>query len=72
MKRGSAVACRVDMSAYCMPCDSSTVYKYECTENKWTELTACPNCNSTLVMLNEKFIAIGGESDCGVSGILYN
>lgn len=72
MRRGSSVASRLDTSAYFLPRGSATVYKYESTENQWTELIACPNRDSALVMIDNQLTAIGGANENGVSDALYS
>ena len=57
------VASTVDMSvAYFEPGGSKSVFAYNSTNNKWSELPKCPNSSSSLAMVNSLLTAIGGKT----------
>ena len=59
MERGSATT---DVGfAYFTPADSTSVYRYEYSKEKWEELPACPHQNSGLVVIDRELTAVGGE-----------
>ena len=41
---------------------SKTVFAYNSTTNKWSELPECPNSNVTLAMVNSLLTAIGEKT----------
>ena len=47
--------------AYFTPDDSTSVYQYEYSTEKWEELPACPHGNSGLVVIDRELTAVGGE-----------
>ena len=46
--------------AYFLPRESKSVFAYNSTNNKWSELPECPNTNGSLAMVNSLLTAIGG------------
>ena len=53
----------VDASvAYFRPGKSNSVFAYNSTNNKWSELPKCPNCDFSLAMVNNVPTAIGGKT----------
>ena len=58
MIRGSATT--DGQFAYFTPLDSNSVYRYECSKEKWEELPSCSPENSGLVIIDEKLTAVGG------------
>ena len=58
MRRGSATT--DGRFAYFTPCDSNSVYQYECGTEKWEELPSCPYHNSGLVIIDREVTAVGG------------
>ena len=58
MARGSAVTDQ--MTTYCAPRDSKSLYRYTMTEDKWEELPRCPYGNSGLVIIDSALTAVGG------------
>ena len=69
MRRGDSVT--VDTVAYFMPYDSCIIYKYDFTEDQWTELPASPHSNSALVIVGGVLTVVGGEDESGCSASLY-
>ena len=58
MKRGSATT--DGRFAYFAPHNSTAVYRYEYSTEKWEELPACPYLNSGLVTIDRELTAVGG------------
>ena len=58
MDRGSATT--DGGFAYFAPDDSTSVYRYEYSTEKWEELPACPYRNSGLVTIDRELTAVGG------------
>ena len=48
--------------AYFQPGWSNSVFAYNSTNNKWSELPKCPNSDFSLAMVNSILTAIGGET----------
>ena len=48
--------------AYFRPSLSNSVFAYNSTNNKWSELPKCPNSDFSLAMVNSCLTAIGGET----------
>ena len=48
--------------AYFRPINSKSVFAYNSTNNKWSELPKCPNSGFSLAMVNSLLTAIGGET----------
>ena len=48
--------------AYFRPGGSNTVFAYNSTNNKWSELPKCPNYDFSLAMVNSLLTAIGGKT----------
>ena len=46
--------------AYFLPGGSKSLFAYNSTTNKWSELPKCPNYDSSLAMVNSLLTAIGG------------
>ena len=61
MRRGSSVTDQ--MTTYCTPHDSYSLYRYTMTEDKWEELPQCPYRDSGLVVIDSALTAVGGY--CG-------
>ena len=61
MIRGSATT--DGRFAYFTPRDSTSVYQYECSTEKWEELPSCPYRNSGLVIIDRELTAVGGHDD---------
>ena len=58
MARGSATT--DGRFAYFTPWDSTSVYKYEYSTEKWEELPSCPYFDSGLVVIDSELTAVGG------------
>ena len=58
MMRGSAVTDQ--MTTYCTPHGSRSLYRYTMTEDKWEKLPQCPYPNSGLVVIDSALTAVGG------------
>ena len=69
MSRGSSTT--DDRFAYFTPCDSTSVYQYECSTEKWEELPSCPYRDSGLVILDREVTAVGGEDGPRRTNKLY-
>ena len=48
--------------AYFLPGVSNSVFAYNSTNNKWSELRKCPNYGFSLAMVNSLLTAIGGQT----------
>ena len=48
--------------AYFQPCLSKSVFAYNSTNNKWSELPECHNNSSSLAVVNSLLTTIGGET----------
>ena len=48
--------------AYFRPSGSKSVFAYNSTNNKWSELPKCPNSYVSLAMVNSLLTAIGGQT----------
>ena len=48
--------------AYFRPGGSNSVFAYNSTNNKWSELPKCPNYDFSLAMVNSLLTAIGGKT----------
>ena len=59
MVRGSATT--DGRFAYLTPHDSTSVYQYEYSTEKWEELPACPCSDSGLVVIDRELTAVGGR-----------
>ena len=59
MARGSATT--DGGFAYFTPLNSTSLYQYEYSTEKWEELPACPHENSGLVVIDRKLTAVGGR-----------
>ena len=59
MLRGSATI--DEQFAYFSPADSTSIYRYEWSTEKWNQLPSSPYFNSRLVMVNGALTAVGGE-----------
>ena len=59
MYRGSATS--GDQFAYFTPVDSTSLYRYEWSTEKWRRLLQCPYQNSGLVVINGSLTAVGGR-----------
>ena len=69
MIRGSATTdCRF---AYFTPSDSTSVYQYEYSTEKWEQLPSCPYHNSGLVIIDRELIAVGGREGSRRTNKLY-
>ena len=55
------VATVYENMAYIQPEGSSSVFGYNSTNNKWSELPECPNSGFSLAMVNSLLTAIGGK-----------
>jgi hypothetical protein len=58
MERGSATT--DGRFAYFTSQNSTSVYQYECSTEKWEELPSCPYQNSGLVIIDKELTAVGG------------
>ena len=58
MARGSATT--DGQFAYFTPWDSTSVYRYELSTEKWEELPSCPYYNFGLVIIEGELNAVGG------------
>ena len=61
MSRGSSTT--DGRYAYFTPSDSTSVYQYECSTEKWEELPSCRHQNSGLVIIDRELTAVGGVDD---------
>ena len=59
MARGSATT--DGGFAYFTPFNSTSVYQYEYSTEKWEKLPACPHRDSGLVVIDRELTAVGGE-----------
>ena len=57
--------------AYFTPADSTSLYQYEYSTEKWEELPACPCRDSGLVVINRELTAVGGEDGFYRTNKLY-
>ena len=57
--------------AYFTPRDSTSVYQYECSTEKWEELPSCPYRNSGLVIIDREVTAVGGHDGSRFTNKLY-
>ena len=48
--------------AYFRPGGSNSVFAYNSTDKKWSELLKCPNSGFSLAMVNSLLTAIGGNT----------
>ena len=69
MRRGSSTT--DGRFAYFTPSDSTSVYQYECSTEKWEELPSCPYENSGLVIIYRELTAVGGEVGSRYTNKLY-
>ena len=69
MYRGSATT--NGRFVYFAPHDSTSVYKYEYSTEKWEELPACPCCDSGLVVIDRELTAVGGWDGSHRTNKLY-
>ena len=58
MIRGSATTDH--QFAYFTPWNSSSVFRYEWSTEKWDQLPPCPYCNSALVIIDGALTVVGG------------
>ena len=68
MIRGSSITDQ--MTTYCTPNNSDSMYRYTITEDKWEELPQCPYYNTGLVVIDSALTAVGGYREWG--GLLTN
>ena len=61
MFRGSATT--DGQFAYFAPAGSTSLYQYEYSTEKWTDLPPCPYCNSGLAIIDSELTIVGGEDD---------
>ena len=59
MARGSATS--DGQFCFFAPDGSNSVYKYDGQTGKWMKLPSCPHRDTTLVIIDEKLTAVGGE-----------
>ena len=57
--------------AYFTPSDSTSVYQYESSTEKWEELPSCPYENSGLVIIDREVTAVGGLDGSRRTNKLY-
>ena len=58
---------------YFLPGGSKSVFVYNSTNNKWSELPKCPNHGFSLAMVNSLLTAIGGKKpNYGVTNSLLS
>ena len=57
---------------YFRPGDSKSVFAYNSTNNKWSELPQCPNFYFSLAVVNSLLTAIGGKTFGGVTNSLLS
>ena len=69
MSRGSATT--DGRFAYFAPINSTSVYRYEYSTEKWEELPACPHQNSGLVVIDRELTAVGGQDGSHCTNKLY-
>ena len=59
--------------AYFRPVESKSIFTYNSTNNKWSELLGCPNYGFSLAMVNSLLTAIGGmTSNNGLTNTLFS
>ena len=63
MKRGSAAT--DGRFVYITPYGSTSLYQYECSTEKWTELPSCPYKDSGLAIIDSELTTVGGEDEAG-------
>ena len=61
MERGSATT--DGQFAYFTPYDSTSLYQYEYSTEKWSDLPPCPYRDSGLAIIDSELNAVGGEDD---------
>ena len=61
MERGSAT--NGSQFAYFTPDSSSSLYQYEYSTEKWSDLPPCPYRNSGLVIIDSELTTVGGRDD---------
>ena len=59
MRRGSATT--DGQFAYFTPADSTSLYQYEYSTEKWLDLPPCPYSNSGLAIIDSELTTVGGE-----------
>ena len=69
MARGSATT--DGGFAYFTPRDSTSVYQYECSTEKWEKLPSCPCSDSGLVVIDRELTAVGGQDGSHRTNKLY-
>ena len=57
--------------AYFTPRQSTSVYQYESSTEKWEKLPACPHQNSGLVVIDRELTAVGGLGESYRTNKLY-
>ena len=63
MFRGSAAT--DGRFVYITPVVSNSLYRYECSTEKWTELPSCPCRDSGLAIIDSELTTVGGEDRAG-------
>ena len=63
MVRGSAAT--DGRFVYIIPEGSNSLYQYECSTEKWTELPSCPYKNSGLAIIDSELTTVGGRVGAG-------
>ena len=58
MRRGSATT--DGRFAYFTPDDSTSLYQYEYSREKWSDVPPCPYCNSGLAIIDSELTTVGG------------
>ena len=61
MQRGSATT--DGRFAYFIPAGPYSLYQYECSTKKWSDLPPFPNSNSGLTIIDSELTTVGGQDD---------
>ena len=69
MKRGSAAT--DGRFGYITPFDSTSLYQYECSTEKWMELPSCPYKDSGLAIIDSELTTVGGLDRAGRTNRLF-
>ena len=49
--------------AYFTPVNSTSLYQYEYSTEKWSDLPPCPHCDSGLAIIDSELTTVGGRDD---------
>ena len=69
MMRGSAAT--DGRYVYIIPHDSFSLYQYECSTEKWMQLSSCPYRYSGLAIIDSELTTVGGEDEADRTNRLF-